>query len=112
MIIELELRGAGVETRLVDPDDFTAFKVIARGEAPALADGVAAPVVAKVEEHAWISIEALRDLAGAAATPAWEASLTSMIEFARSRDWVDDELGAIRAHVERGRGPAEPHPRD
>ena len=91
-----------METRT--PSDFKAFKVVVSDETPALADRVAALGVARLDEHAWVSIDALRRLAGAAATPAWEESLTAMLEFARSRGWVDEELEAIRGHVERARG--------
>ena len=100
MIVELDLGGAGVGARLVDPDDFKAFKVLVVGDEPSLGERVAAAGIARLDEHAWVSIDALRGLAGPAATPAWEASLQSMVEYARSKDWVDDELGAIRGHVE------------
>jgi hypothetical protein len=100
VIVELDLRGAGPDARLVDPDDFKAFKVVVVGDAPTLGERVAGLGVARLDEHAWVSIDALRSLAGAAATPAWEESLQSMIAYARSKDWIDDGLGAIRAHVE------------
>jgi hypothetical protein len=100
MIVELDLGGAGVGARLVDPDDFKAFKVVVVGDEPSLGERVAAAGIARLDEHAWVSIDALRGLAGPAATPEWEASLQSMVEYARSKDWVDDELGAIRGHVE------------
>jgi hypothetical protein len=104
VIVELDLRGAEAVARLVDPDDFKAFKVVVKGDTPALAARVAALGVPRLDEHAWVSIDALRNLAGEAATPAWEESLTAMIDYARSKGWVDDELGAIRGHVERADG--------
>ena len=100
MIVELDLRGAEPEARLVDPDDFKAFKVVVAGDAPTLGERVAGLGIVRLDEHAWVSIDALRSLAGGAATPAWEESLQSMIAYARSKDWVDDEVGAVRAHVE------------
>ena len=48
-------------------------------------------------------IAALREFAGSAVGPDWEAGLSSMIDYARSRGWVDDDLGAVRGHVERRR---------
>ena len=56
MIVELDLRGAGAEARLVDPDDFKAFKVVVSDETPALADRVAGLGVARLDEHAWVSM--------------------------------------------------------
>ena len=102
MIVEIDLRAEGAQARLVEADDFKAFKVVLRGGGPSVADRLATVGVARLDEHAWIRIDALRGLAGAAATPEWEESLGGMLEFARSRGWVDDEVGAIRAHVERG----------
>jgi hypothetical protein len=101
MIVEIDLHGEGTQARLAEPDDFKGFKVVLRQAGPSVADRLAAVGVARLDEHAWVRIDALRTLAGASATPEWEDSLASMLEFARSRDWVDDELGAIRAHVER-----------
>jgi hypothetical protein len=99
VIVEIRLDTDTPEVELLEPDVFTAFKVVLRDAGPSLAG---APVVARVDEHAWIRIEALRELAGESATPAWEESLAGMVAYARSKGWVDDELGAVRAHVERG----------
>jgi hypothetical protein len=101
MIVELDLSGGGGLATLLDPDDFKAFKVVVRGGGPPLAALSAPSGIAKVDEHAWVRVDALRELAGPAATPEWEASLEGMLEYARSKGWVDDELGAVRAHVER-----------
>ena len=98
MIVELDLSGDVARARLLEADDFKAFKVVVQGGGPALSSSSA---VAKVDEHAWVRVDALRELAGTAATPEWEASLQGMLEYARSKDWVDDELDAVRAHVER-----------
>jgi len=59
--------------------------------------------IARLEEHAWVRVGALRELAGSRATAEWEASLASMLDFARSRGWVDEEQDAVRGHVERRR---------
>src|SRR5215467_3216920 len=98
MIVEVDLSEGVASTTLLEADDFKAFKVVVRGGGTALST---ADAVAKVDEHAWVSVDALRELAGAAATPEWEASLEGMLGYARSKGWVDDELDAVRAHVER-----------
>ena len=103
MIVEIHAEADVAQARLVDPGDFTSFKVVLRGAGPPLAERLAPIGVARVDEHAWVRVDALRRLAGEAATPAWEESLSSMLEFARSRGWVDDDLDAVRAHVERER---------
>jgi len=97
VIVEIRFGAGQTAVELLEPEVFTAFKVVVHGGGPSLA---LAPAVARVDEHAWIRIEALRELAGAAATPEWEASLQGMLGYARSKGWVDDDLDAVRAHVE------------
>ena len=101
MIVELDFTDGDARAILLEADDFKGFKVVVRGDAPSLGERTAALGIARVDEHAWVSVDGLRQLAGSAATPEWEASLDGMLEYARSKGWVDDELGAIRAHVER-----------
>src|SRR5262249_41485786 len=98
VIVEVRIGSGEATTQLLERDVFTAFKVVVHGGDPPLAETTG---VARVEEHAWISIDALRELAGEAATSAWEESLQGMLGYARSKGWVDDELNAVRAHVER-----------
>jgi hypothetical protein len=97
VIVEVRLDPDGATSRLLEPEVFTAFKVVLHGGGPSLAEAAG---VARVDEHAWIRIDALRELAGPAATPAWEESFQGMLAYARSKGWVDDELAAVRAHVE------------
>jgi hypothetical protein len=87
--------------RLVDPEDMTSFAVVVEGEAGPGAEALAAGGIVGLGTHAWARTDALRRLAGPLATPAWEDSFAAMLAFARSRGWVDDELGAVRGHVER-----------
>jgi hypothetical protein len=101
VIVELDVSGGTARASLLEADDFKAFKVVVRGDGPSLGERSVAAGVARVDEHAWVRLEALRELAGPAATAEWLASLEGMLEYARSKGWVDDELGAVRAHVER-----------
>lgn len=98
MIVEIRLGADRAAVELLEPDVFTAFKVVLHGGGPPV---TLAAVVARVDEHAWIRIEALRELAGEAATPEWEESFQGMLGYARTKGWVDEEQGAVRAHVER-----------
>jgi hypothetical protein len=99
VIVEIRIGDGRTEAKLLEPDVFTAFKVVLHGgEHPLAGTG---DLVARVDEHAWVSVEALRRLAGEAATPQWEESFDGMLGYARSKGWVDDEAGAVRAHVER-----------
>jgi hypothetical protein len=87
--------------RLVHPEDMTSFAVVLDGEAEPGAEAIADGGVVGLGTHAWVRTDALRRLAGPAATPDWEDSFAAMLDFARARGWVDDELGTVRAHVER-----------
>src|SRR3954451_16857408 len=98
--MEIHVDSSGAAPTLEAPDDFKGFKVVMHGDPPGRAAALEA-VAAKVEKHAWITVDALRALAGSAATEAWEESLQGMVGYATSKGWFDEDLGAIRAHVER-----------
>ena len=101
MELEIDLGAAAASARLVAPADLGSFKVVVVGGGAPIGDRVEALGVARVDEHAWVRVDALRELAGPHATPEWEASFAAMLEFARSRGWLDEELEAVRGHVER-----------
>lgn len=101
MDVEIDLRGPSPTARLLNADDLKSFAVVLLEDGASLGERLAPVGVARVDEHAWISIAELERLAGDAATPEWKASFAAMLEFARSKGWVDEELGAVRGHVER-----------
>lgn len=110
MQVEIDLGEEPVRARLLEPDSFDELKVVLVGmDAPFSAQ--LAPVgVVRFDEHAWLRTDAIRQLAGEHATPEWEAGFASMLEVARSHDWLDEKLEAVRAHCERqlpGARPAE-----
>ena len=87
--------------RLVDADDHPGFAVVIACDGEPSAAALAAGGVVGFGDHAWVRTDALRRLAGPAATSEWERSFVAMLDAARTRGWVDDELGAVRGHVER-----------
>jgi hypothetical protein len=87
--------------RLVDPDDHTSFAVVVEGDGEPAPAALAAGGIVGLGDHAWVRTDALRRLAGPAATAEWERSFVAMLDYARTRGWVDDELGAVCGHVER-----------
>jgi hypothetical protein len=87
--------------RLLNPDDLSGFVVVLQsGEDPG-PEALAAGGVLGFGDHAWVRTDALRRLAGAVATPEWEERFAAMLDYARTRGWVDDDQGAVRGHVER-----------
>ena len=101
MIVEVDLRTEPARARLLEPDDFKGFKLIVLDGGSTAAARLREVGIPRVEEHAWIPADVVRGLAGSAATKEWGESFAAMVEFARSRGWLDEELAAIRAHVER-----------
>jgi hypothetical protein len=84
---------------LVDGENFRTFAVVVEGGEVDL--GGALERFGVVDgEHVWLDPEAVKRLAGDGAGPEWPARFDAMIEFARSKGWVDD-AGRVRAHVER-----------
>ena len=81
---------------LDEPDDFKGFKVVV-----ASGDGSGLFSVGRLahRDTAWINADAVRTLAGAAATPAWEDGFTAMLAYAQTKGWLD-AAGDIQAHVE------------
>jgi hypothetical protein len=68
---------------LRDAEDFTALKVVAQRA-----------------DHVWLTREEIERLAGdRSRDPAWRDQLETMLAYAASKGWVNDE-GAVRAHVE------------
>ncbi|MFD9552360.1 hypothetical protein ACFWBG_33685 [Nocardia salmonicida] len=98
--MEIVVNRAGV--KLVEPDNFTGFRVAFAGERRADLARALAPYgrLADDGNHAFISRRGVEALAGERATDAaWRTSLDEMIGYAVSRGWTD-ESGFIRAHIE------------
>lgn len=82
--------------RLDDADDFKGFKVVVES-----GDGSGLFAVGRLahRDTAWINADAVRRMAGDAATPQWEDGFTAMLDYAKTKGWLDDG-GDIQAHVE------------
>jgi hypothetical protein len=103
MYLEIDLTQSPASVRLVDADELRSFNVVVH-EAGAGAASRWPDAVARHEEHAWIRVSALRELAAPTAGPGWDAEFDAMLGFARSRGWLDEEHDAVRGHVERRPG--------
>jgi hypothetical protein len=83
---------------LDNADDFRRFHV----EAPNGFDAGSVTGIEQAtgEESVWVSIDALKQWAGARPLE-WSADFDKMVHGARSAGWVSHDGTAIRAHVER-----------
>jgi hypothetical protein len=100
MIISVTPAG---HVKLIDADDFKGFKV--RVEDPnASASSIAKALngIATIDDtgHAWVDEAALRKMGAQAGGPGWQDSATGMIAYAKRAGWVNEQTGAIRAHIE------------
>ncbi len=92
--------GSG-SAELVEADVFTALSVsVGSLDDQTVADTVRREGlgVAELPGHVWLEPDALRRLAGAAATAEWMTSFDGMVAYAVAKGWADDD-GRIRAHV-------------
>ena len=86
---------------LLNPGDSSGLAVVLEGDEDPGPEALAAGGVLGFGDHAWVRTDALRRLAGPAATSEWEEGFAAMLDYARTRGWVDDEQGAVCGHVER-----------
>jgi hypothetical protein len=104
----IEVRGEGGQARAVlnEPDDCQRFKVVIDGSvdeaalAAALA-GIGRPVG---RETVWVRPEAVRRLAAGRVDVTWDASFDRMVEFARTKGWVDESSTGARGWIRFGIG--------
>lgn len=82
MYLRIDPRIIPPHVEVVEPEDFSTFKVV-----------VVTP------SHSWVDPADLTALAGRADDPDWQQKLAGMISYADSKGWLD-ERGRIRAHVD------------
>jgi hypothetical protein len=100
VIVHSDLDDATV--RLRDPADFTGFHVAVAG---GTLDDDRLPTVLAAHgrldgEHAWITTEAVVELAGDAVDDAWRDGFAAMVAYARDKGFLSEDGTAIRAHLE------------
>lgn len=100
--------GAPQPAELVDLDDLTAFDVaVPAGTTPAEVGAVLGGVGELdprgedvADAHVRVRLDWLRETAHAGgAGPGWDGRFDAMVAYARSKDWVDERAGTVRAHV-------------
>ena len=87
---------------LVDAHDCKAFHVEVRGDpdVDAVLDESGAGRLADDGEHALIEIGWVRR-AAVGVSPDWDNDFGVMLDYARTKGWIDEGTGAIVAHLER-----------
>jgi hypothetical protein len=103
VIIDIDLTGDSATVELAEPEDCKRFHVATRGgDQVALGAALAAHDLGRLlpSGDALIEIEAVRRLAAGRVPDGWEHDFTAMVDYARSKGWLDERGGAIQAHVE------------
>lgn len=86
---------------LEDVDNFREFHVAIEGSvaaAVAAFDGRAA--ASERDNHLWIDIAFVRDLAGDAADAEWQVQFDGMLAYANSKGWIDEPANRVEAHIQ------------
>ena len=103
MYLHVDLGTVPPSVMLEEPEDTKRFHVaVTGGRDPAMVFGALVDAAAgRLEgDDAYVTVDAVRRLAGDRVGPEWEADLEAMIAFAKSKGWFDEAGHAIRAHVE------------
>ena len=87
---------------LVEPDNCKAFHVEVQGDVDvaAVLDSSGAGRLADDGEHALIEIGWVRQ-AAVAVGPQWDQDFGAMLDYARTKGWIDEGSAAIVAHLEK-----------
>lgn len=103
MYVQLDLRAEPPVVTLEEPEDTKAFHLAVVGGKDlgrvfgALVDAAAG----RLEDgDAQIVVDAVRRMAAGRVPPGWDEELEAMLDFARSKGWLDETGSTIRAHVE------------
>ncbi len=88
--------------RMRERDVFTSFHVEApESTEPAAISRLLATPAPDREDHVWVSIAQLRELAGETSEE-WEQNLDAMLAYAESKGWLSDGGDLLLAHIETG----------
>ena len=103
MIVQVDLHSHPPVVSLEEPTDTSRFHVaVTGGDDRALVFGALVDAAAGRLDggDAWITLDAVKRWAAGRVGPGWDDDLARMVDYARSKGWVDDTAHAIRAHVE------------
>jgi hypothetical protein len=101
--VQIHLAAAPPAITLEEADDCTRFHLLVVGtQDPArLAEVLAGRDVGRLAgEDAFVRVDTLRSLAAGHVGGGWSDRFDGMVEYARGKGWLDEDGGAIQAHVE------------
>ena len=109
MYVQIDLAPHPPVVTLEEPDDTKKFHVaVLNGTSPeadfglifgALVDAAAGRLEG---DDAYITIDAVRRMAGDRVEEGWTDQFDAMLAYAKTKGWLDEGHNAIKAHIERG----------
>jgi len=101
--VQIDITPARPAVSLEEPDDCTRFHLAVVGGRDigrvfgALVDAAAGRLEG---DHALITIDSVRRMAAGRVGDDWDARFDAMLDYARTKGWIDETNNAIQAHVE------------
>ena len=91
----------GDNITLEDAGNFREFHVATDGDVPATVAAFGGRAGASERDnHLWIDIAYVRELAGDAADAEWDAQFDGMLAYAASKGWIDELADRVEAHIQ------------
>lgn len=103
MYVKVDITPMPPMVTLEEPDDTKRFHVeVVGGRDWGLVFGALVDAAAgRLEgDDAFITIDAVRRMAAGRVGPTWDEDMQAMLDYARTKDWLDEAANSIRAHVE------------
>ena len=113
MILDIDLTGGAPAVELLEPEDCKRFHVAVRGgDTAAVGDVLESRDlgVLLASGDAMVATAAVRRMAQGRVAAGWDGDFAAMLEYARTKGWLDESGAMIRAHVEWSRRPAPRRP--
>jgi hypothetical protein len=103
VMVAVDVAGDPVSVALAEPEDCRRFHIQVTGEGTleTVAEAIDRSGAGHLDgDHAYIAIDWIRSRAEGRVPSDWPANFDAMIGFARSKGWLDEDGGAIQAHIE------------
>ena len=86
---------------LEDAGNFQEFHIAIDGDVPtAVAAFAGRAAASERDNHLWIDIAFVQELAGDTATPEWQTQFDAMLAYAATKGWIDEPANRVEAHIQ------------
>ncbi|MCY3968100.1 MAG: hypothetical protein OXF21_06010 [bacterium] len=86
---------------LEDQDNFEEFHIAIDGDVASAVSAFAGRAIASGRDnHLWIDIAFIQELANKMADAEWQAKFHAMLDYANSNGWVNEATNQVEAHLQ------------